>query len=125
MLSKARVGTSDNERSDALDTLRWCIDEVVRRGYASWSVENVSTPQISMAARELRAKYPDRVDFHTLDAAEYGSPSDRVRIIIAPQHIVQALKEVPVHRVLARVSARAVSPAPLLPSWNTLLSAIV
>ena len=41
-LSKARAGSaSQGEVEGALRMVRWCLELVVERGYASWSLENV------------------------------------------------------------------------------------
>ena len=107
MLSKARAQTTEEERSGGLDELRWCIEEVLRRDYTSFSVENVSTPLTVGVAKEMRSKLCGRVDFLILDAAEYGSPSDRTRLIVSTPAIVKHLKEVPVKRVSVRQAFEA------------------
>ena len=107
MLSKARAQTTEEERSGGLDELRWCIEEVLRRGYTSFSVENVSTPLTVNVAKEMRSKHCGRLDFLILDAAEYGSPSDRTRLIVSTPAIVKHLKEVPVKRVSVRQAFEA------------------
>ena len=107
MLSKARAQTTEEERSGGLDELRWCIEEVLRRGYTSFSVENVSTPLTVDVAKEMRSKHCGRLDFLILDAAEYGSPSDRTRLIVSTPAIVKHLKEVPVKRVSVRQAFEA------------------
>lgn len=107
LLSKARVGTTDEERNDGADELRWCVEEVVRRGYESFTVENVSTPLTSRVASDMKAKHPDRVDFLSLNAAEYGTPSDRIRLIITSPAIVKRLKEMPVRRISVRLAFEA------------------
>ena len=46
-LSKARAGSaSASSVATALDAVRWCVQLVLDKGYASWSLENVATPAV-------------------------------------------------------------------------------
>lgn len=86
-----------------LDMLRWALDLVIQRGDYSWSIENVSTPSTRGLLAEYTKRFPDRVAFATLDAAEFGAAQTRSRLIAAPPRLVKLLQEMPSER---RVSVR-------------------
>ena len=113
-LSKARAGSaSATSVAAALDTVRWCVQLVVEKGYASWSMENVATPAVVACVAELARQHPDRVAHLTLDAADYGVGSNRVRLIASTPAVIRALKEMPVLRVsVAEALAAAGLPLP-------------
>ena len=98
-LSKARAGSaSATSVAAALDAVRWCVQLVLDKGYASWSLENVATPAVVACVAELARQHPDRVAHLTLDAADYGVGSNRVRVIASTPAVIRALKEMPVQR---------------------------
>ena len=75
-LSKARAGSaSQGEVEGALRMVRWCLELIVERGYASWSLENVSTPAVVRLVDEVASRHPSAVAYTTVDAADYGSAS--------------------------------------------------
>ena len=88
---------------DGLQMLRWALDLVLERGDHSWSLENVSTPRTREVLTEYAARFPGRVGFATLDAAEFGAAQTRIRLIAAPPKLIKLLQEMPSAR---RVSAR-------------------
>ena len=99
-LSQARAGTAPNQSvQDALEMIRWCLRLVIQKGYTSFSLENVATPAVRAAVDELVQEHPDRFASIVLDAADYGTPSNRVRLIVSTPTIVQRLKEMPIERV--------------------------
>ena len=83
--------------------VRWALDLVLARGDHSWSLENVSTPRTREVLAEYAARFPGRVAFATLDAAEFGAAQTRIRLIAAPPKLIKLLQEMPSAR---RVSAR-------------------
>ena len=113
-LSKARAGSaSASSVATALDAVRWCVQLVLDKGYASWSLENVATPAVVACVAELARQHPDRVAHLTLDAADYGVGSNRVRVIASTPAVIRALKEMPVQRVsVAEALAAAGLPSP-------------
>ena len=113
-LSKARAGSaSATSVAAALDAVRWCVQLVLEKGYASWSMENVATPAVVACVAELARQHPDRVAHLTLDAADYGVGSNRVRLIASTPAVIRALKEMPVQRVsVAEALAAAGLPLP-------------
>lgn len=98
-LSSARAGKASVERGT--DMLRWALDLVLERGDHSWSLENVSTPTTRAVLAEYRAQYPDRVAYATLDAADFGAPQTRSRLIAAPPGLIKLLLEMPSTRRLS------------------------
>ena len=116
-LSKARAGSAPAESvAAALDAVRWSVQLVLDRGYASWSLENVATPGVVACLRDLAQQHPTRVAFMVLDAADYGVPSSRVRLIASTPEAIRALKEVPVRRVSV-AEAFSVAGVPLPSDW--------
>ena len=88
---------------DGLQMLRWALDLVLEPGDRSWSLENVSTPRTREVLAEYAARFPGRVGFATLDAAEFGAAQTRIRLIAAPPKLIKLLQEMPSAR---RVSVR-------------------
>jgi len=113
-LSKARAGSAPaTSVAAALGAVRWCVQLVLDKGYASWSMENVATPAVVACVAELARQHPDRVAHLTLDAADYGVGSNRVRLIASTPAVIRALKEMPVLRVsVADALAAAGLPLP-------------
>ena len=113
-LSKARAGSaSASSVATALDAVRWCVQLVLDKGYVSWSMENVATPAVVACVAQLARQHPDRVAHLTLDAADYGGGSNRVRLIASTPAVIKALKEMPVQRVsVAEAFAAAGLPLP-------------
>ena len=113
-LSKARAGSASAASvAAALDAVRWCVQLVLDKGYTSWSMENVATPAVVACVAELARQHPDRVAHLTLDAADYGVGSNRVRLIASTPAVIRALKELPVQRVsVADALAAAGLPLP-------------
>lgn len=122
-LSQARAGGAPAESvAAALDAVRWCVQLVLDKGYTSWSLENVSTPAVVACVAALAREHPDRVAHLTLDAADYGVPSNRVRLIASTPAVIKALKEQPVVRVSvgdAFAAAGLALPAQFLKSNTT------
>ena len=76
-------------------------------------MENVATPAVVACVAELARQHPDRVAHLTLDAADYGVGSNRVRLIASTPAVIRALKEMPVQRVsVADALAAAGLPLP-------------
>ena len=83
--------------------LRWALDLVLERGDYSFSLENVSTPKTREVLADYAARFPEKVAFATLDAADFGSPQTRIRLIAGRPALVKLLQEMPSSR---RVSVR-------------------
>ena len=113
-LSKARAGSaSQDDVEGALRMVRWCLELVVERGYASWSLENVSTPAVVRLVDAVASRHPSAVAYTTVDAADYGSASSRLRLIASTPATIRRLKEQPTLRVsVADALAAAGLPLP-------------
>ena len=62
---------------------------------------------------EYARRHPSRVAHAVLDAADYGVPSNRARLIASTPAVIQRLKEMPVTRVsVAEAFAAAGLPLP-------------
>ena len=106
-LSPARNGSVHSAAAADVEggvrMLRWALDLVLERGDHSWSMENVSTPTTRAVLTEYADRFPGRVGFATLDAAEFGAAQTRIRLIAAPPKLIKLLQEMPSAR---RVSVR-------------------
>lgn len=113
-LSKARAGSASQGDVDAaLRMVRWCLELVIEKGYASWSLENVSTPAVVRLVDAVAARHPTAVAYTTVEAADYGAPSSRLRLIASTPATVKRLKEQPTRRVsVADAFAAAGLPLP-------------
>ena len=98
-ISKARCSAPQSEVDDGLDMIRLCLDVVVDQGYANWSLENVSTVATRALLDEHQRRHPDEIAHATLDAADFGTPQTRARLIASTPKTIKFLKEQPVHRV--------------------------
>ena len=78
--------------------LRWALELVLKRGDYSWSLENVSTPKTREVLADYAARFPEKVAFATLDAADFGSPQTRIRLIAGQPALVKLLQEMPSSR---------------------------
>ena len=102
-LSKARRGPRCV--SDGLDYLRDSLTFV--RPRQSWSMETVSTPLVRDFLQKFKESNPTfEMDWMVLNAADYGCPSTRIRIIVGNPDLVKELRQVPVHRVSVRDAFR-------------------
>ena len=80
-LSRARRQKQDSTCGVA--HLRETWDFLSQSNYASWSVETVSTPVVQELLSSFCEEHSEfKFAWTVVDAAEYGSPSTRVRIII-------------------------------------------
>ena len=102
-LSPARNGSVHSAAAADVEggvrMLRWALDLVLERGDHSWSMENVSTPTTRAVLAEYADRFPGRVGFATLDAAEFGAAQTRIRLIAAPPKLIKLLQEMPSARV--------------------------
>ena len=78
-----------------VQVMRWALDLVLGRGDFSWSLENVSTPTTRAVLVEYANRFPERVGFATFDAADFGAPQTRCRLVAAPPRVIRSLQEMP------------------------------
>jgi site-specific DNA-cytosine methylase len=99
-LSKARAGSASGaDVEGGLELLRFSLDLVLEKGYSNWSLENVSTVTTRGLLDAYVARHPDKIAHATFDAADYGTPQTRVRLIASTPATVKLMKQEPVHRV--------------------------
>jgi hypothetical protein len=98
-LSKARAGSASAAAvHSALDMLRHCLQLVVDMEYESWSLENVSSPSVVAAVAAFGKEHPQVIAHTIVDAADYGTPSNRTRLVAGPPAMVKRLREQPTVR---------------------------
>lgn len=94
-LSPARSKRSAADMDAGLDILQWTMELIIKRGDCSWSIDSVSTPSTRELLKEYVTRFPDRVAFATLDAADFGAAQTRSRLIAGPPRLVKLLEEMP------------------------------
>ena len=98
-LSPARNGSVGSAAAadveGGVQVMRWALDLVLGRGDFSWSLENVSTPTTRAVLVEYANRFPERVGFATFDAADFGAPQTRCRLVAAPPRVIRSLQEMP------------------------------
>ena len=98
-LSRARVSTAE-AAAHGISYLRQSLEFILERNHTSWSVETVSTPSVQECLRRFRAEHAlFEFGWTVVDAADYGCPSTRVRIIVGNLRLIHNLREIPVTRV--------------------------
>lgn len=102
-LSPAKYKATQIDVAAGVGMLKWALDLFIARGEHSWSIENVSTPTTRKTLGEYKERLPDRVDFATFDAADFGAPQSRSRLIAGPPQLIRLLQQMPSAR---RVSVR-------------------
>ena len=113
-LSPAKYNATENDVKAGVGMLEWAIDLLLERREHSWSLENVSTPVTRKVLAGWKARFPERVDFASFDAADFGAPQNRTRLIAGPPQLIKLLQEMPsARRVSVRVAfaAHGIEPA--------------
>jgi hypothetical protein len=86
---------------------------VLARGDASWSMEEVAVPGVRNLLAEYKVQHPSRVDFGVFDAASFGSPQTRQRLIAGSPALIRKLSETPeARRVCVREAFEHVGMTP-------------
>ena len=96
-LSVARRGTNPGT-AGGLQMIRWAVSLALGRNDHSWSIENVSTKATRTLMTELVAAHPKRVAFGVFDAADFGTPQSRLRLIAGPPKLIRMLQGIPCAR---------------------------
>jgi site-specific DNA-cytosine methylase len=108
-LSPAKSHATEDGVATGVGMLRWVLDVFLERGDHSWSMENVSTPTTRKLLAEYKQAFPNLVDYATLDAADFGAPQTRIRLIAGPPRLIKLLQEMPsAQRVSVREAFSAV-----------------
>lgn len=83
----------DSELEFGLRTFRKSIELPLRRGDHTWSSEQVPNARAIELVQAFERQFPTRVAHAVVDAADYGTPSTRTRLIVGPPLFIQFLKE--------------------------------
>ena len=94
-LSSAKSHATEDGVAAGVGMVRWALELFLERGDHSWSLENVSTPTTRKVLAEYKHAFPDHVDYATLDAADFGAPQTRIRLIAGPPRLIKLLQEMP------------------------------
>ena len=97
LLSSARRGLPHNPAGINMlqETLQFAIDQK----YTSWSLETVSTPEVRELVDRMSADSQGAIASVTVDAADYNTPSNRLRLIVGNTRMIHNLREIPVSRI--------------------------
>lgn len=101
-LSKARRNTerAGENAASGMAYLRESLDFLRGMDAKSWSIETVSTPLVQECLREYQEDHDDfKFAWTVVDAADYNSPSTRIRIIAGNPGMIRELRQIPVSRV--------------------------
>ena len=101
-LSKARRNTerAGENAASGMAYLRESLEFLRGIEAKSWSLETVYTPLVQECLREYQEKHTDfELAWTVVDAADYNSPSTRIRIIAGNPGMIRALRQIPVSRV--------------------------
>lgn len=99
LLSKARR-CRGGAPAKSLSGLDAALSFVRDGAYTSWSLETVSTPLTRSFMAQWQEQNPKfAMSWTVVDAADYGTPSTRVRIIAGNKQLVHELRQVPVSRL--------------------------
>ena len=91
--SKARITPAPESAVDGgLSQIRALLDLVLEKGYARWTIEEVAHPQIVALVKEYSQKFPSKIAGERFDAASYGCPSERRRLIVSSPELLRDLK---------------------------------
>lgn len=107
-VSQANRRASTDAVDASLRLVTWYVERMVALRPASWTMEQVNAPSVRCALEEIRRRRPDAVDFVVVDAADFGVPQHRRRLIVGPPWLIERLRRcAPVDPV---VSVRDVLP---------------
>lgn len=93
LLSRQRLGGTSEELQAGLRLFRLSMELPLLRGDHTWSSEQVSSPPAVKLAAAMTKRFPDRVDFAIVDAADFGAPSTRSRLIVGPPRLIARLRK--------------------------------
>lgn len=85
-INRYRPETGD--RRGAHDLVTWSLDTALASGAASWSLEQVYTPEVVSLVEAVRARHPGRVSYAQFDFAQLGVPQTRKRILAGPPTLI-------------------------------------
>jgi len=89
-------GPTPEEAKEGALQLRLCLDAIATKGYTRFALENVSVEGVTKIVDEFKASRPYQIAHHTLDAANFGVPSSRSRLVVSTPAVTHALKNAPV-----------------------------
>jgi len=98
LMSRARQTSDAAQLAEGLALFRTALELPLRRGDATWTLEQVPNKQAVELVEAFAAALPSRVAYTVLDAADLGSPSARKRLIVGDPKTIQALKNEPARR---------------------------
>lgn len=102
-LSRQRRATVE-EAQEGLAAFRESMELPLRRGDHTWSSEQVPDARAVALVQAFERRFPGLVAHAIVDAADYGTPSSRTRLVVGPPALIQSLKE---RGRAGRVSMRA------------------
>jgi len=92
--SGAKRGASGDEVRQGNALLCWSVQTALEFG-RSWSLENVACARSKAILDEFAVQYPDKIAYVVIDAADFGVPQNRTRLLAGPPLLIKRLKELP------------------------------
>lgn len=88
----------EEERRGAIDLVKWFFDYVQESKPDSWSMEQVNHKSIRQQLAALKAQHPLSFDWVVVDAADFGVPQHRRRIIAGSPYLIANIRSVSLKR---------------------------
>lgn len=92
LLSKANERKiSDEDRKPGLRLVEWSLKIALSCGASTWSLEQVSAPEVIALVEAARKLHPKRVAYVRMDFATLGLPQHRTRLVAGSPHLIAKL----------------------------------
>ena len=101
------IAKSGGDEQAGIALFRAALELPLARGDQTWTVEQVPHRKVVALVEAFAAAFPTRVAFAVLDAADFGCPSARRRLIAGDPGTMRAMLEHPARRTSIRDALRA------------------
>ena len=97
-LSAARAGTTEEQRADGLALVQWTLDLLLEtlpaqagRAPFVFCCENVVSSKLAELLADVKRRHYDAFDYASLQLRDYGTPTDRRRMIFGSKALIAKL----------------------------------
>ena len=91
-LSTMACARSARPVEEGFSLVEWFLDFAQRCGCATWSMEQVSNPDVHALLVGRKRKQPLKFDFELVDAVEFGVPQHRRRLLAGSPALLSSLR---------------------------------